>query len=88
MPTDGWVQVKVLVRVDMVERQAGLCKCRELRVDLGGQLPAGGRPQEDRNAGPDHVFTKAAVRIDQVGNLLCRQHGTAIDQHHMQAHPQ
>ncbi len=84
---DRRVQVKMLVGVDVVEGQAGGRKGRELCFDLGGKLPPYVRSQEGE-AGADHIVAKPPVVVDQVGQLLGRQHRPAIDQHEMKPDPQ
>ena len=74
----------MLVRVDVVERQAGRGERGELRRHLGAKLATGGGAREDRNAGARHVAAEAAGRIDQQRHLLRRQRRAALDQHEVE----
>src|SRR5207248_10518370 len=49
------MQMKVVVRVDVVERQTGGTIGRELRFDFRGKLPPNARPQEHVDANHHQV---------------------------------
>lgn len=78
----------MLVRVDVIEREAGRAKRFELRFDLGAELPPHIWPQRDGEAEPCHVGPEASCRIDQSRHALGRQHRCSLDQHDMQADAQ
>jgi hypothetical protein len=83
-PRDRRVQMHVLVTVDMVERQLGRGKGRELRTDFRRELtPRRGRKVE-AETGAHHVRVKPAVRTDQRRHLGRRQYRRAIREHQMQ----
>jgi hypothetical protein len=75
--------MKVMMRVDVIEREAGVLERLELGADLGGDLAARAGVAKDANAGADHISRESAIAADEVGNSLRRQHGNAIDQHEM-----
>ncbi len=78
------MDVKVLVRIDVIERQTGCFKSVELRCDFGSKLAPHPRAKEDRGAQPRHVATKASLGIDQPRHLLGWQRRSAIDEHEVQ----
>ena len=83
-PCDRRMQVHVLVRVDMVEREAGRPERLELGADLGGKQAPHPRREEIAQAGADLVVGETPVRADQATDLVRRQHRAAVDQHKMQ----
>ena len=82
-PRDGRMQMHVLVRVDMVERQAGRPERLELPADLGGEQAAHPRHQEIAQPGADLVVVEPPIRADQPTKLARRQHRAAIGEHDM-----
>ncbi len=88
-PADGRMQVHVLVRVGVVERQAGRGEGRELGADLGRELPADARPEEVAQAQAELVGREPArPRPTRCGDFAGRQHGRAFDDDEMQADAQ
>jgi hypothetical protein len=77
---DRRVEVKMLVRIDMVERQSGLGESGELGLDLGMELRSrGGRGcHGERSA--QHRIVEASVGPDQSRDLLRRQRRSPVDQ--------
>ena len=84
-PTYRRMQVHVLVRIGMVERQPGGGERRELCADFRGELPADARAEEVVHAESKLVRGKLSPCVDQIGNFRCRQHGGTVDRHQMQA---
>lgn len=87
-PPHRWVQVHVLVRIGMVERQAGGSERSELRAYFRGELPANLRAEEIPHPEAELIGRKLASRIDEIGNYRHRQHGGALDHHQVQPDPQ
>ncbi len=81
---DRRVEVHVLVRVDMVEREAGRAKGRELRANFGRQLAADLRQKEKTHASAHHIAVELAAAPHQTGNFGRRQQRAAVDQIQMQ----
>ncbi len=67
--------MEMLVRVDVIEREAGRAKRFELRFDLGAELPPHVSPQRNVEAEPRHVDAEESSCIDQIGHALRRQRG-------------
>ena len=61
---DRRMQVEMLVRVDVIERQPGRGEGGELCRHLGVQLAARGRIDEDTKRGARHVAAETPVRPD------------------------
>ena len=87
-PPDGRMQMHMLVRIGVVQRQPGGGEGGELRADLGGELAADARTGEVVDAEAELVGREPAVGIHQVGNLGRRQHSRALDHHEMQSDAQ
>ena len=83
-PADRRMQMHVLVRIRVAERQAGGGEGGELRADLRGELAADARAGGVVDAEAELVGGEPAVRVHQIGNLGRRQHGGAFDHHQMQ----
>ena len=64
--------------------QAGAGEGLELGLHLAQQLAAHARTQEHVHAVPADVPAEHPARVDEVGHLLGRQHGPALDQGHVQ----
>jgi len=82
------MQVKMLVGIDVVEREAGRTIGLELRLDFRGDLPAHRRTREDIEREPDHVAAELPARVDEIGQAVRRQDRPAFHQHQVQAHAQ
>jgi hypothetical protein len=80
--------MKVLVRIDVIEWQAGRGEGCELRLDLRCELPPRLGPRENLKTKPRHAGAKPAGAVDQIWHLLSRQRRPAIDQHDMEPDPQ
>ena len=82
------MQVEVMVGIDVVQRQTGCPKGRELRVDFRRKLPAHLGAQDDVK--PQHELVRAQLTpcVDKVRYPLPRQHRPAIDEHEVQADPE
>ena len=79
------MQMEVLVRVAMIQRQSRGGKGLELRADLGAQLTARPRAARDLCAQRRHVGSKKAVGANQPRDLRGRQRRAALHQHDMQS---
>jgi len=82
------VQMHVLVRVGMIQRQAGGGKSRELRADFRRQLSAHMRIEKITNPQSQLVGGKPASRVHKIRDLRVRQNRGALDHHQMQPHMQ
>src|SRR5262249_35892905 len=82
------MEMKMLVRIDVVEREAARAIGLELRLDLGCGLAANRWAGEDVEPERGHVAAEASAGIDEIGHALRRQHRSALDQHDMQADAQ
>jgi hypothetical protein len=80
------VQVKMFVRVDVVESKTGRCKGFELRLDLRCNLTTYRCAQPYRRAERGHVGAKHSVSRDEIRDLAGRKQRSAVDEHQMQAH--
>ena len=83
--THGGMEVEVMVRVDVVERQTGRLEGTKLRLDFRRQLPAHARAQEHAHARARDVAAQAPPGVDQVRYALRRQQRRAIDEYQVQA---
>jgi hypothetical protein len=77
--------MKMLVRIDMVERQSARAIGFELGLDFRGDLPPHRCTQKDVHRESDHVAAEVPAPVDEVRQLLRRQRRPALDQHEMQA---
>ena len=80
--------MEMLVRVDVVEGEAGRREGLELGRDLGLELTPHARACKDVEPEPSHVGAKAPVAVDEVGDALGRQSRPPLDQHEVQADAQ
>ena len=80
--------MKMLMRVHMVENQPGARERGKLRPNLRLQLSAQRRQCEIPHAIQPHPVAKAPLAVDEIRNLLPRQHREAIREHEMQPNPQ
>jgi hypothetical protein len=78
------MQVKMLVRVDVIEREAGRAERLELGADLRPHLSAHMGQKEHRGAGERHIRPKPAARVDEVRDGGGRRHRLGVDQRQMQ----
>ena len=77
------MNVKMLVRIDMIEGQTGGGILAELRFDLGGRLLANRGAGKDIEAQPEQITAKMATAVDQIRDGTWRQGGAAICKHQM-----
>ena len=80
-PRHSRVQMHVLVRVDVVERETGRAKRLELRPDFGREQSACLRAEEKPQTGSKRVVVEAAVAANEAAEFLRRQDRIAVDQH-------
>jgi hypothetical protein len=80
--------MEMLVRVDVIERQAGCSERGELSLYLGRKLPPRGRRGEDLEAHANEVSAEPPVAVDQRRQPFRRQHGTPLNQHDMETDPE
>ena len=74
----------VLVCVGVVQRQPGGGEGGELRADLGGELAAHARAEEVVDPQAKLAGGKLSVGIDQIRDLVGRQHRLPLDHHQVQ----
>jgi hypothetical protein len=82
------VQMEMLVRVDVIERQPGRGESIELRANLARKLRAHGGQEEEPEPVADHRIAETAIRADERGNRLVRQRRRAVGKHEVQADAQ
>ncbi len=80
--------MEMLVRVAMIEGEAGVAKSLELCGDFGGELAARLPAEAQDGAEGRHIGTKHAVAIHQMSYGKGRKHRPAFHQHHVQADTQ
>ncbi len=78
------MQVHVLVRVDMVEREPGRAKRLELGADFRGEPGPDARREEKAEGGAELISVKAAVLPHQRAEFGGRQYRLAVDQDEVQ----
>ena len=76
--------MKVLVAVDVVQRETGCTEAVELRFDLRLYLPLDLGQEEKRYAKTDDVTRKSPIGSDQIWNLPRRKNWITIDQGEVQ----
>ena len=77
------MKMKMLVRVDMIQRQTSGIERSELRLDFRRKLTAHPGQEEKAESVTRHSVAETAGRIDQIGNFRARQHGWSVRQNHM-----
>ena len=82
------MQVEVVMSVDVVERQTGGAKRRELRVDLRGELATHPRASEYVDADLHQVSAQPPIPIHEIRDALGRQRRKPVDQYQVQTDPQ
>ena len=75
------MQVEMLMRVDVIERETGRAIRFELRFDLVFHLTPHVAAEKNRGARARHVVPEIPVRIDQVGDCFGGQDRSAVDEH-------
>ena len=85
---DRRMQVKVLVRVDVIKRKPGGGEGFELGFDFRPHLRAHARARENIEPETRDVGAKAPAPIEEIGQPVRRQHRPALDQHQMQTDTQ
>jgi hypothetical protein len=85
---NGRVEVKMMVGVDVVERQAGRLERRELCLDLGRKLPPDPGTKEDIPPHPEHVGAQPSLLIDKVRYAVRRHKRPTVDENEMKPDPQ
>lgn len=82
---DGWMNMHVLMGIDMIEVESRRFERRELRADFGGELPSRPRIEEEADPSPHHVAVKQAGVIHEIRNCLRRQDRSPLDQNDVKA---
>ena len=82
------MNVKMLMRVDVIEREPRRSICFELRLDFCRNLAADRRAREDIDPKTHHVVAKAPGLIDEIRQALRWQDWTALYQNDMKADAQ
>src|ERR1700722_3709976 len=81
---DGGVEMHVLVRISVGERQTSCRERRELGADLGSELAADVWAGKIVHAEAQLAGWKLAIGINQVGYLRSRQDSRPFDDHEVQ----
>ena len=63
------MHVHVALRVDVIQAQAGRRKPLELRANLGLELLANARMEEELEAGGNEIRLELAAFVDEIGNV-------------------
>jgi hypothetical protein len=79
------MQVKMLVRGDVVERETCRSEGLELSSHFRPHLSLHMRQEEHLGAETRHVRPKSAARIDEIGQVSRRQDRRSVDQRQMQS---
>ena len=82
---DRGMQVKMLVRGDVIELEPGGAEGLELGADLRPHLPAHMGQKKHRRAGARHIRPKAPARVDQIRDGRGRQNWLRVNQREMQS---
>ena len=79
-----WVKVKMLMRIDVIERKPCRTICLELRLDFRCDLSAGRRAHKYIEPETYHVVAETSALINEIRQALRWQDGPALHQHQMQ----
>ena len=82
---DRGMQVKMLVRVDVIEFEAGRAERLELGADLRPHLPAHMGQQKHRRAGESHVRAKEPATVHQISGAPTATAPARVDKREMQS---
>src|SRR5690242_12049428 len=82
----GRVEMEMLVRVDVIQPQAGVAEDPELRLYLARELIAHARPQENGGSQAHHISAKGALLIDEIGNVRRRQNRSPFYEDKMESY--
>jgi hypothetical protein len=80
--------MKVMVGIDVIQRQTGRSIGAELCLDFSCKLRAHAPPGKDGDAQHRQVAAQLPARIDQIRYAFRRQHRPTIDQNEVQTYPQ
>ena len=81
---NGRVNVKMMVRIDVIERQAGRGESIELRRDFRRELFAHFRAQEDLRAERRHVPAQPSLVVDEIRDGSAGKCRPSIDEREVQ----
>ena len=79
--------MKVMVGINVIQRQTGRSIGAELCLDFRCKLRAHAPPDKNGDAHHRQVTAQLPVSIDQIRYAFRRQHGPTIDQHEVQTDP-
>jgi len=82
------MEMKMMMRIDVIERKPRCAKGLELRGYFSGDLPARGRWKQEPQPGHQQIVSEQPIGADEVANFAGRQRRTAIHQNEMQADAQ
>ena len=82
------MKVKMLMRIDVIERESRRSICFELRLDFCRDLPTDQWARENIDPKTHHVLAKTPALIDEIREALRWQDRTALYQHDMEAYAQ
>ncbi len=78
----------MLVRVDVVEGQAGPTVGLELRRDFRGYLPPHAWLRGDVEPEPSEIGPQPSIRGDEIGNVAGRRNRASLDHHKVKSDAQ
>lgn len=84
-PGNRRMEVHVLMGVDVIERETGRAKGRELRPDLARQGAANRGQKKEPEAGPEEGVVECAVLAKEPFDFLPRRNRRALDENEMKA---
>ncbi|CDY73573.1 hypothetical protein BGLT_02942 [Caballeronia glathei] len=82
------MQMKMLVRVHMVEDETGCRECLELGANLGGELRAHMRQAEEAHTVAGHRVVETALPVNQIRNRRRAERRVSVREHDVQADTQ
>src|SRR5260370_25857487 len=82
----GWMQMEMLVHIDVIESQARSRERRKLCADLRFQLSAHRGKREETYTIDEHPAVHASGSVGESRDEIGRQHGAAVRKDEMQTH--
>jgi len=81
------MKMKVMMRIDVIERQSRGLESSELRLDLRRKLSARCASQRDVDTRFAEVGVQSSSSVDEIRDPLGRQRRRSIDEHEVQTDP-
>lgn len=82
------MEMEMLMRIHMIERQATLLKPLELRSDFDLKLAPDAGTEEEFEPGSNHIIRKPPLGIDEIRNGSNRRHRCPLRQNDVQTDTQ